>query len=138
MTDKALVVGTGFGCRIQVPALRGAGFEVVGLVGSDAARTAERAEANGVPRHFTDLAEAIAETGADGGRNAAPPPTDAAASINGVGAGFPCVLREAVSAHAPEAAEMAARAQKGGKVQPIRNEFRFVPQRATVGRAIAE
>ena len=43
---KAIVVGTGFGCRIQIPALRGAGFEVVGLVGSDPSRTAERAAAN--------------------------------------------------------------------------------------------
>jgi hypothetical protein len=32
---RALVVGTGFGCRIQVPALRAAGFDVVGLVGTD-------------------------------------------------------------------------------------------------------
>jgi hypothetical protein len=45
---KALVVGTGFGCRIQVPALRASGFEVVGLVGTDRERTAERAAANAV------------------------------------------------------------------------------------------
>ena len=59
---RALVVGTGFGCRIQVPALRGAGFDVVGLVGSDAGRTAERAAANGVAQAYTDLDKAIAET----------------------------------------------------------------------------
>ena len=56
---RALVVGTGFGCRIQVPALRGAGYDVVGLVGSDPARTAERAAANGLDRHFVDLDRAI-------------------------------------------------------------------------------
>ena len=60
MQLKALVVGSGFGCRIQVPALRGARFEVVCLVGADAARTCERAAANGVPLAFTDLAQAIA------------------------------------------------------------------------------
>ena len=32
---RAIVVGTGFGCRIHVPALRAAGFEVAGLVGTD-------------------------------------------------------------------------------------------------------
>jgi hypothetical protein len=36
----ALVVGTAFGCRTQVPALRAAGFDVVGLVGTDVDRTA--------------------------------------------------------------------------------------------------
>ena len=47
-SPRVLVAGTGFGCRIQVPALRAAGFEVVGLVGSNPERTKERAAANGV------------------------------------------------------------------------------------------
>ena len=51
---RALVAGTGFGCRIQVPAFRGAGYDVVGLVGADPARTAERAAARG------DVARALA------------------------------------------------------------------------------
>src|SRR5579864_9676250 len=73
----ALVVGTGFGCRIHVPALRAAGFEVVGLVGSDPERTARRAEANGVPAAFTDLDDAIAKTGAVAVTIATPPHTHA-------------------------------------------------------------
>ena len=40
----AVVVGTGFGCRVHVPALRNAGFDVVALVGRDPERTARRAE----------------------------------------------------------------------------------------------
>ena len=47
---RVLVVGTGFGCRIQVPALCGAGFEVVGLVGTKSSRTAERADEVPVPQ----------------------------------------------------------------------------------------
>src|SRR5438094_131512 len=39
-----VVVGTGFGCRIHVPAARAAGLEVVALVGRDRARAARRAE----------------------------------------------------------------------------------------------
>src|ERR1700756_312931 len=60
----ALVVGTGFGCRIHVPALRAAGFDVVGLVGTNAERLARKAAENAVPAHFVDLDEAIARTGA--------------------------------------------------------------------------
>src|SRR3546814_8078286 len=55
----ALVVGTGFGCRTHVPALRAAGFDVVGLVGADAARTARRAEKSGIVASYTDLDDAI-------------------------------------------------------------------------------
>ena len=58
----ALVVGTGFGCRVHIPALRAAGFDVVGLVGTDAERTKKRADANGVPQTFTDLDDAITRT----------------------------------------------------------------------------
>ena len=37
MTLRAAVVGTAFGGRIHVPALRAAGFDVVALVGQDEA-----------------------------------------------------------------------------------------------------
>ena len=56
----AVVVGTGFGCRVHVPALRAAGFDVVALVGTDADRTARRAERSEVPASFTDLEAALA------------------------------------------------------------------------------
>src|SRR3954447_17580825 len=83
MSDKlkALVVGTGFGCRIQLPALLGAGFDVVGLVGVNAARTAERAQANGVAESFTDLGQAIAATGAEVVAISSPPHAHAELAI---------------------------------------------------------
>ena len=40
--------------------------EVVALVGSDPARTAERAKVNGVAGAYTDLGEAIDKTGKKG------------------------------------------------------------------------
>ena len=73
----AIVVGTGFGCRIHVPALRAAGFEVVGLVGATPERLARRAEQNGIARTFTDLDQAIAATGAQVVAISAPPHTHA-------------------------------------------------------------
>jgi predicted dehydrogenase len=38
-----IVAGTGFGCITHVRALRAAGFDVIGLVGRDAEKTAHRA-----------------------------------------------------------------------------------------------
>src|SRR5262245_32749995 len=64
MAIPALVVGTGFGCRIHVPALRAAGFEVVGLVGTRPDRLEKKAAEAGIPAFFTDLDEAITKTGA--------------------------------------------------------------------------
>jgi predicted dehydrogenase len=48
MAPRVAVVGTGFGARVHVPALRAAGFEVVALVGTDPDRTARRAARAGV------------------------------------------------------------------------------------------
>jgi predicted dehydrogenase len=89
----ALVVGTSFGCRVHIPALRAAGFDVVGLVGSDAARTQKRAEANGVPQAFTDLDAAITRTGAKVVTIATPPNTHAPLSLAAMSRAT-CALRK--------------------------------------------
>jgi len=135
---KALVVGTGFGCRIQVPALRGAGFEVAGLVGTDAARTSERARANDVAESFTDLGKAIAATGADVVAISSPPHTHAELSITALEAGCHVLCEKPFAADLGEARAMLAAAEKAGKVHMMGHEFRFEPLRATVANALAE
>lgn len=135
---SAIVVGTGFGCRIQVPALRGAGFDVVGLVGTNASRTAERAGINDVPGAFTDLPRAIAETGAGLVAISSPPHTHAALSIAALEAGCHVLCEKPFSRDAGDARAMLEAAEKAGKVHMIGNEFRYVPQRSTIARAIAE
>src|SRR5262245_25882318 len=72
-TLGAAVVGTGFGARVHVPALRAAGFDVVALVGQDAERTARRAERRGIEHACTSLAEAMALPGVDAVTISAPP-----------------------------------------------------------------
>lgn len=134
---KALVVGTGFGCRIQVPALRGAGFEVAGLVGTDPARTAERAAANGVAASFVDLRAAIAATGADLVAISSPPHAHAALAIAALESGCHVLCEKPFAANAKEAEAMLAAASRAGKVHCIGHEFRFEPLRATIARAIA-
>jgi predicted dehydrogenase len=135
---RALVAGTGFGCRIQVPALRGAGFEVVGLVGTDPGRTAQRAAANGVPQAFTDIGRAISATAPDLVAVSTPPHSHAALSLLALERGCHVLCEKPFARDAREAGLMLAAAEKAGRIHAIGNEFRFVPQRATVGRAIAE
>lgn len=135
---RAIVVGTGFGCRIHVPALRGAGFGVAGLVGTDRQRTAERAEQNGVAEAFIDLDEAISETGADVVTIATPPHTHCLLAIKALERGCHVLCEKPFARDSAEAQIMLTAAQKSGRVHMIGNEFRFLPERATVAKAIAE
>lgn len=134
----AIVVGTGFGCRIHVPALRGAGFDVVGLVGTDPQRTARRAEENGVARSFTDLGEAISKTSAEVVTIATTPHTHCALAVEALERGCHVLCEKPFARDSAEARAMLDAAQKSGMVHMIGNEFRFVPQRATVARALAD
>ncbi len=134
----ALVVGTGFGCRIHVPALRAAGFDVVALVGTDPERTRRRAESIGVPQVFTDVDEAIAHTGAKVVTVATPPNTHCSLTLAAISRGCHVLCEKPFARDANEARAMLTAAQKAGVVHLIGHEFRWTPDRAVLVRAIAE
>jgi predicted dehydrogenase len=134
----ALVVGTGFGCRIHVPALRAAGFEVVGLVGATPERLARRAEQNGIARTFTDLDDAIEKTGAKVVTIATPPSTHAKLTLIAIAHGCHVVCEKPFAFDAAEAQAMLDAAEQAGVFHMVAHEFRWLPDRALFGRAIAE
>ena len=134
----ALVVGTGFGCRTIVPALRAAGFEVVGLVGTDPERTRKRAAASAVPQAFNDLDAAITRTGAKVVVVATPPRTHAPLSLLAISRGCHVLCEKPFSLNADEARAMLAAAKQAGVVHLVGHEFRWAPDRAIVARAIGE
>lgn len=135
---KALVVGTGFGCRIHVPALQQAGFDVAGLVGTDPARTAKRAASCGVKNAYTDLERAIGETGAQAVTIASPPHTHAALTLLALEAGCHVICEKPMANSIGEARSMLEAAERAGVIHLIGNQFRWSPDRALVARAIAE
>lgn len=137
-TLTAIVVGTGFGCRIQVPALRAAGFDVVALVGNDPKRTSERARSNGVPCAFVDLDRAIRETGAQLVAVATPPHTHAELVRVAIAHGCHVVCEKPFAANATEAREMLRAADEAGIVAVIGHEFRWSPERAMLKRVIEQ
>ena len=134
----ALVVGTGFGCRIHVPALRAAGFEVVGLVGTDAERTRRRAQSGGISQTFTDLDEAITRTGAKVVTVATPPHTHGPLSMLAISRGCHILCEKPFARDTAEARAMLEAAQRAGIVHLVGHEFRWTPDRAVFARAIAE
>jgi predicted dehydrogenase len=134
----ALVVGTGFGCRIHVPALRAAGFEVAGLVGTDAARTAKRAAAANVSQSFIDLDEAIKKTGARVVSIATPPHSHAPLTMTAVAHGCHILCEKPFAANLDEARAMYEAAEAAGIVHLLGHEFRWQPENATLARAVSE
>lgn len=134
----AIVVGTGFGCRIHVPALRAAGFEVVGLVGTNPERLARRAEVTGVVRTFTDLGEAIERTRAAVVTVATPPESHARLVLTAIERGCHVICEKPMASDADEARAMLEAAERAGVMHLIGNEFRWQPDRALIGRAIAD
>jgi predicted dehydrogenase len=135
---RAVVVGTGFGCRVHVPALRAAGFEVVALVGTDAERTARRAERAEIPLALTACDDALTLPGVVAVTIATPPSTHAALAIDAARAGKHVLCEKPFALTAAEAGAMLAAAEAGGVGHLVGHEFRWAPERAVVARAIAE
>jgi predicted dehydrogenase len=134
----AVVAGTGFGCRIQVPALRAAGFDVVGLVGADAERTAERASVNAVPNAFTDIDEAITRTGAQAVAVSTPPHIHGQVALAAIARGCHVICEKPFAKDVAEGRSMLQAAERAGVVHMVGHEFRFVPERAMMARVIAQ
>jgi predicted dehydrogenase len=132
----ALVVGTGFGCRVHVPALRAAGFDVVALVGTDPDRTARRAERSEVPLAFTDLDAALALPDVRAVTVSTPPHAHAPVAIAAVDAGKHVICEKPFALDAADARRMLDAAERAGVTHLVGHEFRWATERAVGGRAI--
>ncbi len=135
---RAVVVGSGFGCRVHVPALRAAGFDVVALVGQDAERTARRAARAGVAHACTSLGDALELPGVEAVTIATPPSTHVALAIEAARAGRHVLCEKPFALDVREAETMLAAAEAAGVMHLVGHEFRWAPERSVVGRAIAE
>lgn len=135
---RAIVVGTGFGCRIHVPALRAAGFEVVALVGRNQERLQRKAAENCIAATFTDLGEAIAATEAKVVTVATTPDTHAALTLQAIALGCHVLCEKPFALNAEEGETLVAAAERAGIVHMVSHEFRWLPERAMFGRAIAD
>jgi predicted dehydrogenase len=132
----AVVVGTGFGCRVHVPALRAAGFDVRALVGRDAERTKRRAERFDVPVAVTSLKDALALGHIDAVTIATPPDTHAELAIEACEAAKHVICEKPFALDAQQAARMLTAARDAGVTHFVGHEFRWAPERAVTARAL--
>lgn len=132
------VVGTAFGGRVHVPALRAAGFDVVALVGRDPRRTTARAAELGVPLGTVDLGEAIDALG-PGPKAvtvATPPDSHVEPVLAAVASGAHVICEKPFAFEQSDAARMVAAAEAAGVVALAGTEFRWTPAEALTARLV--
>jgi predicted dehydrogenase len=133
-----VVVGTGFGCRVHVPAARAAGLDVVALVGRDPERTARRAERSGVGVSCVSLEDALRLERSDLVVVATHPASHAELAEEAVAAGRHVLVEKPFTTTADEAGRLASAAAAAGVVALVGHEFRFAPPRVTLRHALRD
>jgi predicted dehydrogenase len=134
---RAVVVGTGFGARVHVPALQRAGFDVVALVGRDQTKTARRAARAGVANASASLRDALDLGDINAVIVASPPATHLPLGLEAIAAGCHVVIEKPFTLDADAARTLSDAAAEAGVVGLVHHEFRFAPERVAITRALA-
>lgn len=134
----AIVVGSGFGILTHHRALQGAGIEVLGLVGRNPEKTADRAKKVGIPHAFTNLEEALALPGVDVVTIATPPHTHAEIALAAIAAGKHVLCEKPFARNTAEARVMYEAAEAAGIVHLLGTEFRWSTGQAHAVRVMNE
>ena len=133
---SVVVVGTRFGAEAHIPGFKAAGYDVVGLVGRDLAKT-EAIAAHYGTRGFAGLDAALAEK-PDVVSIASPPHLHYDLAKQALEAGVHVVCEKPFTRTLREAAELRDLAAERGLVGVLCHEFRYVPSTALIGRLLAE
>src|SRR3954466_15368334 len=132
----AVVVGTGFGVLTHLRAMRGAGIEVLALVGRDPDKTADRAARFDVPHATTVLDEALALPGVDAVAVATPPATHAEIVLAAIDAGKHVLCEKPFARDRAEADSMVQAAERAGIVHLLGTEWRFATGQVLLRRTV--
>jgi len=127
---RVVVLGTGFGRNVQVPAFqRHDGFEVAGLAGAREARTRELAGQLGIAKWSTDWRRLIEEQKPDLVSVATPVDLHHPMAIAALDLGSHVLCEKPTALNRHQAAEIRDLAAARGRVAAINHEFRFFPAR---------
>jgi predicted dehydrogenase len=142
------IIGTGWGARVQIPAMRSAGLAVTALAGHDAAKTARIAGELGIPFTTGDWRAVLDRPDVQLVSVVTPPNTHAAIAIAALAAGKHVLCEKPTALNAAEAAQMLAAAEaaqvraaaesRPGQLTLIDHELRFLPALILARRMIAE
>lgn len=124
---RAIVVGTGVIGRVHIDALRRNDVEVVSVVASSAARSAEAAKEFGVSRGDPNLKTALASASADSVHICTPNNQHYGMARDSIDAGKHVVCEKPLTLTALEAADLHRRAIEKGVVNAVCFNNRFYP-----------
>lgn len=135
---KVGIIGTGWGARVQVPAFRKAGLEVVALAGHDPEKTNGIAARLGV-EPFASAEELIDHAPIDLVSVVSPPATHRRYAARAFGRGVHVLCEKPTALDAAEAADMLARATAHpDRLALIDHELRFLPSWLAAKRRLGE
>ena len=132
------IIGTGWGARVQVPAFREAGLEVVALAGSHPDKTRRIAKELGVVAHdeWTSL---VAAPDIDLVSVVTPPSEHVQMAIAALASGKHVLCEKPTALNAAEAEQLVAEARKHPDlIAIIDHEMRFVPAMRAMRERIGE
>jgi len=132
------IIGTGWGARVQVPAFREAGLDVVAIAGSHRNKTQRIAKELGVSAHdeWTSL---VASPDVDLVSVVTPPSEHVTMSLAALAQGKHVICEKPTALDAAEAEQLVAEARKRPDlVTIIDHEMRFVPAMRTMRERIGE
>jgi predicted dehydrogenase len=140
MTDRmlsAVVVGTEFGARLHVPALRAAGFDVVAIVGRDADKASAKAGELGIPSGTDDL-DAALDLGPDVVTVAVPPAMRGPILSSASSRGCHLLCEKPFARSLAEARAQLKIVSDAGVTGIVGYEFRFTAENILVDRLIRD
>ena len=132
------VLGTGWGTRISVPALRAEGWHVAALWSRNAERASNQAAELGIPFATNDASALINRPDIDAVTIVTPTPTHHDICLEALAAGKHVLCEKPMAMHADQAEAMVTAAESAGVTAMINFEFRFTPQRLHVQRLLAD
>lgn len=132
------IIGTGWGARVQTPAFREAGLEVVAVAGRDPEKTRRVAGELGV-KPFSDWRALIADSGIDLVSIVTPPSEHLEMARAALEGGKHVLSEKPTALNAQQAAELLAVAERHtGQIAIIDHELRFLPAMQAARERIKE
>lgn len=127
---RVALVGTGFGARVQLPALLGLGEVVVtALCGRQADKTRAVAAEHGVRAVYTDYEQMLDDVQPDMVSITTPPALHFPMTMAALQRGIHVLCEKPFAMSVAEAEAMVAEAERRGLVGVIDHEFRYLPAR---------
>ncbi len=132
------IIGVGWGARVQIPAFRAAGWEVVAICGRTAERVQRIAAEYSIPHAFTDYRLLINLPQVDLVSIVTPPAWHKEMALAALDAGKHVLCEKPTALNAAEAREMWQAAVASDRIALIDHELRFLPTRRRMLELVRE